>query len=1347
MTITLSSPQAFLTSLVGLAPAKTRHVDPGLALQRLNYVEGRTLTETAIETEQAWVEAQMGVAGRRLTPGIVAGLSIGIANQTEARGSFTLSPGRGITPGGQDVQVLKAASFRLDDLPDVSSSGGTPRGLVVPVLQPLVVETERLPQDASRLFAFADTCPPDGSTAPYLDFVAQDAARIGWVALDPALAGADPARAPNVAAEAIRTIEERDRGALPWAAVGVPLTLFSVAADGTIEWQHRAAVSRRGGMLPRPEMRPLARLRQSRVEGLIEETTMATRRNGWNGTNAAAFLRFVPPAGLLPRKAWTGHAFFPESWKEAEAPIPQSQLDAALDAAAALAPFDLSVAGDKVKWLIPVPDQFYAPDLLIPVTDPDFASVTTLLQGRIADTLALRSEYRVQAQQVQGTLDISAISDFTVVVDDPVENENGFPVVHPATATDFAADAIATLTKIHAGLDPVLFLATQRAMLDPALMQQALAAKGTPFGLTPFIISMRALIDASNDRIDFVFNRVQAEIYRVRQITLDNEEATKLATFPALAGLAKGNNNYALSAGLKSHLAVAKKVVTAAAAPPPPPPPGGAGPAPTATPVAGTPVRFATGATRVRSSAVLAPESNTLETTVSDTRAAPVRVSQPIGLESTVATTGTTSEILFTGAKASTALTGFGNNSASLSFGALVTDASILKSQNATLVKDLVDATRAELVDDVILSDATSKKTGILRAVPLPGDIRDVRTTTIADRLRTSAALNAKASAVRIKADVLRQIQALGISLEGLQGPLTSGRDRVLLPKDDIDKVIASTLTPAEIDRLKSQIDGLRRPVSDTGDSRPWEMMALPEAQLDADTLAVQPLTRLSMALLRRNGPVSMPLLPALTLTKVLDPDPTAGGSDADGDDESAYLSAAITTLESAIAILRVVEARVGAITAAVEAVEAQLKRIAGIAEGWQSALTMADQDLDEARHDLKVAESLIDEETQRLAALRTERKRILDEEVKFVAYTRPRALESHKAGDTLGLMLPGAFEDPLPASLSRDVALPAELADMIATLREMPLLWFASNPELAGEFSSPIYLSTLYSGVKFRAETRLKRLDTAELNRVEAMASASAKLQSVKIASAYRALAVNVLTARATLDLKAFDAASWADKQRRALADLSLNDLIESGSQPKVSKRAAAEIEDIERVAHAMLQLVRQIPAAIRLLWVQRLSAYDDAPSLSRLNRLPAWNRIDFATASRLERLNAWLFSRMENGLREAEALMTDLVRVVILIASHAPVAEIIAARIAAEQAVSTGAAVDLVIRRGVPRIGMQVAFSATHSVQARGIVRDLYGTKAKVEITYVSQPLVSLTPLHQVAVFAPSALARIGR
>ena len=78
-----------------------------------------------------------------------------------------------------------------------------------------------------------------------------------------------------------------------------------------------------------------------------------------------------------------------------------------------------------------------------------------------------------------------------------------------------------------------------------------------------------------------------------------------------------------------------------------------------------------------------------------------------------------------------------------------------------TAIKGIVDSVRVGLVDDLVLSTTQAKRTGILRALPLPGEVRDTRTVTIADRLKASAALTAKASAVRIKSDVLRELLAL----------------------------------------------------------------------------------------------------------------------------------------------------------------------------------------------------------------------------------------------------------------------------------------------------------------------------------------------------------------------------------------------------------------------------------------------------------------------------------------------------------------------------------------------------------------------------------------------------------
>jgi hypothetical protein len=100
MSVQLPSSQTFLTSLVSLSPERARHVPPGAAIQRLNYKTGRTLTGAAMGREQLWIEERLGVAGRRLTAGIVDGLGIALADQGAEPGGFTLGKGRGITTTG-----------------------------------------------------------------------------------------------------------------------------------------------------------------------------------------------------------------------------------------------------------------------------------------------------------------------------------------------------------------------------------------------------------------------------------------------------------------------------------------------------------------------------------------------------------------------------------------------------------------------------------------------------------------------------------------------------------------------------------------------------------------------------------------------------------------------------------------------------------------------------------------------------------------------------------------------------------------------------------------------------------------------------------------------------------------------------------------------------------------------------------------------------------------------------------------------------------------------------------------------------------------------------------------------
>jgi hypothetical protein len=182
------------------------------------------------------------------------------------------------------------------------------------------------------------------------------------------------------------------------------------------------------------------------------------------------------------------------------------------------------------------------------------------------------------------------------------------------------------------------------------------------------------------------------------------------------------------------------------------------------------------------------------------------------------------------------------------------------------------------------------------------------------------------------------------------------------------------------------------------------------------------------------------------------------------------------------------------------------------------------------------------------------------------------------------------------------------------------------------------------------------------------------------------------------------------------------------------VAKRALQEIEDIERVARGLLQLFRQVPPGLRLIWAQDLSVFDRAVSLKALTRLRSWHTLPFDLRRRMLRLSDWLFSRMEPGLAEAEAVMSDLVRVAVLIASYAPVAEIVAARLEREQSARPGSAVEIALRRGVPRIGMQVAFALGGATQARGILRDVWRDRARVEIVEVAAGTVAIGTAAQV-------------
>jgi len=1303
-----------LSTPAGIEPPMARSLPRDRALQRLRFHTGRTLTASALEAEQAYVMARFGLQGRLLSPGVISGLGVVIGNQAETPGRLIIEAGRGLTRAGQDVVLSSPSTVDVNNLPvrGGAEAMGPARGLAVLVLIPVEAERVFFASAAEKEANFTATLPRDRRSAPYQDLRLLDGVLAVLVPLPDELVPVDAAQAVNLATDAMLTREVA--GTDPWSGVGVPLALIRIDPDGRVAWLHRSAARRRGGVLPQPHRpgRSLPpALRQARLESLIEQWD-AWLRQGWDGRDAGLRMRFLPPAGLLPKRAWDNSGFFPGGWRQAQAPIPLGQLEGVLDAAAVLAPYDLTRADDAVKWLIPVPAGVYDADLLNtdPQIDPVFAETRATLAQAVANARRLRDwRYRESVRAVEWLIDSTAARSLEPIQVDPeaLEGEADFPITDESDLpSEPQTAAIAAHADFFAGIGANLLTDGQRTMIDPA-------GVGTDAftGVRPFLAELRRLTGEADDVIDLGFARLQADIYRIRQIMLDNEEATKLATFPILAGLAKGSNAVATNAGLKAHF-TAQKALRASqpgAAPPP-----------------------AAGEATLRLHLIGQP----LSVQPDDLGAAPVPGREPTV---TRGTGGPSVSLL-----ESTALTSFQTPKDSFTFDQIDGGAVLAAQMQPNAFRDLVNQIQQGAIDDLVLATAQDKRLGILGAQPLIGEIRDTRTMTIADRIAVSAAVTARSSALGIKAEILGQLQALGMNLTGVKAPLTSDSWRAaVLSLEDYQAVRTQLPTEelrAELDRFRVVLVNNEGGEQPAAAAEPTLVRIALDRLLPADGNA--PLNPLQMAgevLRRAYAPIHVTGLAGLTLGKVLDPEPDGA------DDEATFLASAVAILENTVGMLRAVERRVAAVRALADRTELLLPELGLALDRSLEALAAAERDLAEARHDLSVCDSLIEEETKRLAALGQRRRKILADHVTVVAYVRPRVLQPHRAATTSGRLLPGVFADPLPVCFKADVAPPQEIEDMLAALREAPIGWLSANPELLAVFRDPQLLERTYlkvvAGNRFRQEhatVRARAKDTVRESRGQQAAR--------RIAAGYLTLVGRLRAARLSIEYTRFHSASWADRRRRALADMSLNDLIESGADVAVARRALDEIEAIERVATCLFQRVQQAPAPVRLIWARTLSSYDQVGSLEDITRLPGWNALPIPLRQAMQRLSGWLFGRVEPTPPEARAMISDLVRVALLMASHAPVADIISARLASEQTLQAGGVLDLVVRRGLPKIGMITKVYRAGVWQASGVIRDLKGDRARVELREVAGGLQALGPEARVTVHAAMARALTG-
>ncbi|WP_172330723.1 hypothetical protein [Mangrovicoccus sp. HB161399] len=592
------------------------------------------------------------------------------------------------------------------------------------------------------------------------------------------------------------------------------------------------------------------------------------------------------------------------------------------------------------------------------------------------------------------------------------------------------------------------------------------------------------------------------------------------------------------------------------------------------------------------------------------------------------------------------------------------------------------------------------------------------RTLTIADRLRPSPAQEAMNAARTTKAEIVRSMQKLEVHLGGLAVPSTSG-SRVVLASADFQRIdgeiraahpnqesdgfrawsviLAHRVAVAAPDLDAVDIDALRA--------------ALPQAELSA---GAQALLSQMLAQLREEA-VSLgdADAPRWIQSSAFDPEP-------ENPDEADYFSAAVAVLESAVDILHAVEARLGSYSGWLDLMRKALVGAYTLAEAWQSEMDAIAADLEEARHDLHLAEALRDEEEARVLALNARRQDVLEKNVTILGFLRPRSADRFATAPSTPLY--GEFRDPLPQCFRNNEPPPADLEAMLANLRELPLGTLAELRPLIDRLNAAERLKAVFDFARRRAGLMRGR---QAVQPVQSHATGTGARLVRKTLDARQAALQQSYKARAALDLAQLAPLSWTQLRRRAWEDLSFADLLESGEGGSgLAREAWQGFERIEDVSVCLYQQFRQVPADLRLTWAEAFSVHDAPADLTRYQRLPGWGRLrpqDAITHEdwrALERMAGWILSQFDLAQDDGRSFASELIQVCLLLASHAPVAAIVEGTAARTTELKPGGLVEIDASRGVLKIGMTARFGAGG---ATGVIEDLSGTTARVRIAAV--------------------------
>jgi hypothetical protein len=451
--------------------------------------------------------------------------------------------------------------------------------------------------------------------------------------------------------------------------------------------------------------------------------------------------------------------------------------------------------------------------------------------------------------------------------------------------------------------------------------------------------------------------------------------------------------------------------------------------------------------------------------------------------------------------------------------------------------------------------------------------------------------------------------------------------------------------------------------------------------------------------------------------------------------DETVHFSVATKHADMSIAAMRAVEGRIKLYRDLIALCQQKLAIIEGNLSLLEGRLKAVDDGLDEARHDVAVAQALLAEETARVAGINAHREQVLREHVTFVMFHRPRAVEARDE-TPVRVIEPALRSEPVPDCLAQDLPLPPDLSALATVFRDSPARWFKYAPAWIGQVNRLDQLHDLMVRSLERTATFIASPPAASNGRYATALN--------KVFASRLQLSTNFLPALTAVNPASLAALSWVNLSQRAQSLLTLGHLIDAGPA-NLARTAAAELNNIFKVGACLHRDFSQVLPFLRLLWAERYSQFDGPADFRNLSILPRWNEVPFTLRREMQIDTDWLYSRMDAQQPDALDLIHDLIRVALLLASHAPADQLITGALAEVTTPVPGGVIKVRVDPLRVRVGMNVvvekpAAGAPPSALVRGVVEDIAADQVIARVTTV--PIVSkLEPANVTVRFQESA------